>query len=60
MALDNSFEMVFVQGRTLAGVHDATSLDAALDLAAKVRPRLKGKAVNNPTDRKRSTRQPAR
>ena len=43
LALDNSFEMVFVEGRTLAGVHDATSLPAALELAAKLRTALKGK-----------------
>jgi hypothetical protein len=43
LGLDNSFEMVFVEGRILAGVHDATSLAAALELAAKLRPGLKGK-----------------
>jgi hypothetical protein len=43
LALDNSFEIVLVEGRTLAGVHDATSLPAALELAAKVRTGLKGK-----------------
>jgi hypothetical protein len=43
LVLDNSFEIVFVEGRTLAGVHDATSLAAALDLAAKLRSTLKGK-----------------
>ena len=43
LVLDNSFEIVFVEGRTLAGVHDATSLDAALELAAKLRTALKGK-----------------
>jgi hypothetical protein len=43
LALDNSFEIVWVEGRTLAGVHDATSLPAALELAAKVRAALKGK-----------------
>jgi hypothetical protein len=43
LALDNSFEIVFVEGRTLAGVHDATSLAAALELAAKLRTGLKGK-----------------
>ena len=43
LVLDNSFEMVFVEGRTLAGVHDATSLAAALELAAKLRTGLKGK-----------------
>ncbi len=42
-ALDNSFEIVFVEGRILAGVHDATSLAAALELAAKLRTALKGK-----------------
>ena len=41
--LDNSFEMVFVEGRILAGVHDATSIAAALDLATKLRAGLKGK-----------------
>lgn len=41
LALDNSFEAVLVQGRIMAGVHDATSVDAALDLAAKLRPALK-------------------
>jgi hypothetical protein len=40
-ALDNSFEIVFVEGRTLAGVHDATSLAAAQELAARLRPALK-------------------
>ncbi len=43
LVLDNSFEMVFVQGRTLAGVHDASSPVAALELAAKLRTALKGK-----------------
>ncbi len=43
LVLDNSFEIVFVVGRTLAGVHDATSLPAALELAAKLRTALKGK-----------------
>jgi hypothetical protein len=43
LVLDNSFEMVFVQGRTLAGVHDASSLPAALDLADKLRTALKEK-----------------
>jgi hypothetical protein len=42
-ALDKSFEMVFVQGRTLAGVHDATTLTAAIELAVKLRTGLKGK-----------------
>ncbi len=43
LVLDNSFEMVFVEGRTLAGVHDATSLEAALELAGKLQTSLKGK-----------------
>jgi hypothetical protein len=43
LVLDNSFEMVFVQGRTLAGVHDATSLAAAQELAGKLRPKLQEK-----------------
>jgi hypothetical protein len=41
LVLDNSFETVFVQDRTLAGVHDATSLAAALELAAKLRTAVK-------------------
>ncbi|MDO9530943.1 MAG: hypothetical protein Q7O12_02275 [Deltaproteobacteria bacterium] len=43
LGLDDSFEMVFVQGRILVGVHDATTLAAALELAAKLRAGLKGK-----------------
>jgi hypothetical protein len=43
LALDNSFEIVFVQGRTLAGAHDATSLAAALELAGKLRSKLQEK-----------------
>jgi len=43
LALEDSFELVFVQGRTVAGVHDATSLAAALELAAKLKTSLKGK-----------------
>ncbi len=34
--LDTSFEVVFVSGRVLAGVHDAASREAALDLAARL------------------------
>ncbi|MGP7969352.1 MAG: DUF6599 family protein [Desulfobaccales bacterium] len=43
LALDNSFEVVWVQGRIMAGVHDAASVEAALDLAAELRPALKEK-----------------
>jgi hypothetical protein len=43
LALDNSFEVVWVQGRIMAGVHDATSAEAALELAAELRPALKEK-----------------
>jgi len=43
LALDNSFEIVLVRGRILAGVHDATSLAAALELAAKLQAKLTGK-----------------
>ncbi len=43
LVLDNSFELVFVQDKTLAGVHDATSREAALELAAKLKNELKGK-----------------
>ena len=42
LALDNSFELVFVQDKTLAGVHDATSAAAALELAARLQSGLKG------------------
>jgi hypothetical protein len=43
LSLDKSFEIVLVQDRTLAGVHDASSPEAALDLAAALRTTLKGK-----------------
>jgi hypothetical protein len=43
LVLDNSFEIVFIQGRTLAGVHDATSLEAAQELAGKLKDELKAK-----------------
>jgi len=43
LALDNSFEIVFVQGRILAGVHDATSLATAVELADKLQTALQGK-----------------
>ncbi len=43
LVLDNSFEIVFVQDRTLAGVHDATSLEAAQELAGKLKDELKAK-----------------
>jgi hypothetical protein len=35
--------VVLVQGRILAGVHDATTVAAALELAAQLRTGLKGK-----------------
>ena len=44
LKLDNSYEIVLVQGRILAGVHDASSLEAAQELADKVRTALKGKS----------------
>jgi hypothetical protein len=43
LALEDSFEVVLVEGRILAGVHDATTLAAALELAAQLRTGLKGK-----------------
>jgi len=43
LVLDNSFEIVFVQESTMAGVHDATSREAALELAIKLKNELKGK-----------------
>ncbi len=44
LKLDNSYEIILVQGRILAGVHDASSLEAALDLVQKLRTALKGKS----------------
>jgi hypothetical protein len=43
LSLEDSFEMLFVEGRILAGVHDATSLAAAGELGDKLRTELKGK-----------------
>ncbi len=42
-SLEDSFEIVFVQSRILAGVHDAPSKEAALELAAKLQTALKEK-----------------
>jgi hypothetical protein len=42
-SLEDSFEVVFVQGRLLAGVHDASSAAVALELAANLRTALKEK-----------------
>jgi len=36
LATDGSFEIIFTRGRVLAGVHDATSLAAALELAGRL------------------------
>ncbi|MCK9375462.1 MAG: hypothetical protein M0P73_04855 [Syntrophobacterales bacterium] len=41
--LEDSFEIVFVEGQILAGVHDASSLAAAQELAANLKTSLKGK-----------------
>lgn len=43
LKLDDSVEIILVQGRTMAGVHDASSLEAALELAAQLQTTLKGK-----------------
>jgi hypothetical protein len=43
LSLEDSFEIVLVQGRTLVGVHDATSLAAVLELASNLQTGLKGK-----------------
>jgi hypothetical protein len=43
LGLEDSFEMVLVEGRTLAGVHDSSSLAAALELAGNLQAALKGK-----------------
>jgi hypothetical protein len=42
-SLEDSFEVVFAQGRFLVGVHDASSKETALELAAKLQPVLKEK-----------------
>jgi hypothetical protein len=39
--LDDSFEVVMVQGRTVAGVHDATSQAAAMELAGRLEQAFK-------------------
>jgi hypothetical protein len=44
LKLDNSYEIILVQGRILAGVHDASSLEAAQELVEKLRTALKGKS----------------
>jgi len=45
LALENSsFEIIMVQGRILAGVHDASSPEAAVDLADKLMTVLKEKS----------------
>lgn len=41
LALDDSFEVVMVQGRSVAGVHDATSEAAAVELAKKIAEAMK-------------------
>jgi hypothetical protein len=43
LGFDNSFEIIMVPGRTVAGVHDATSIAVALDLAGRLHKVLKGK-----------------
>ena len=40
---DSSFEIILVQGKILAGVHDASSPEAAVDLANKLMTVLKEK-----------------
>ncbi len=42
-SLEDSFEIVLVQGRILAGVHDASTKEAALELAAQLQTALKEK-----------------
>ena len=41
LAADGSFEILWTKGRLLAGVHDAVSRQAALDLAGELAGRLK-------------------
>jgi hypothetical protein len=43
LAMDGSFEIIFTRGPVLAGVHDAQSLEAALDLAGRLDKALEGK-----------------
>jgi hypothetical protein len=40
LKLDNSYEIVLVQGKLLSGVHDASSLEAARELVEKLRTAL--------------------
>ena len=44
-ALDDSFEVVMVQGRTVAGVHDATSQAAAVELAGRLAQAFKKESL---------------
>jgi hypothetical protein len=41
LVLDDSYEVVLVQGRTVAGVHDASSTAAAAELAEKLEQAFK-------------------
>ena len=41
LGADGSFEILWTQGRLLAGVHDAVNLEAALELAARLAASLK-------------------
>jgi hypothetical protein len=43
LGVDGSFEIIFTRGRVLAGVHDAVTLPAALDLAGRLSRALEGK-----------------
>jgi len=43
MAMDNLVQVVMSKGRIFAGVHDATSAEAALELAAELAKSLEGK-----------------
>jgi hypothetical protein len=43
LGLDNSIEIIFLQGRTVAGVHDATSTAVALELAKRLHQALQDK-----------------
>ncbi len=42
LVLDNSYEIVFVMGKFMMGVHDATTLEAAVELATKMKNEMKG------------------
>ena len=59
LGLDNSFEMVFVEGRTLAGVHDATIACRRPGTRRQIADRAQGEAVKQPTDEEQDIKPPS-